>query len=288
MDKERIVLCPNPAKDKGLVNTLRARELLRNAGYEPVISTLYPNAREYVLPDTLSPVPLEESMKGASLIICFGGDGTILKTARIIRGENVPVLGVNLGHKGFMAELQPEDIRLVVKAANGEYEAISRIMLDIELWRAGEIIYSDCALNDAVVCGTAKTINISAYGDGSKIMEYTGDGIIVSTPTGSTAYSLAAGGPIVEPTAKNMLLTPICAHMINARPFILAPDRTVTIKPGDNSGKQVWLSVDGGELISMKPEDELRVRKSDNLTVMAHVTDKSFYDVAFEKLGDKI
>lgn len=288
MGKKQIVLCPNPAKDKELINTLKAKKLLENAGHEVVISTLYPNIKEYALPEIVSPVPLEESVKNAGLIICFGGDGTILKTARVIKGTPVPILGVNLGHKGFMAELRPEDIELVVKAANGEYEAINRTMLDVELLHDGEIIRSDCALNDAVICGTAKTINIAAYGDDSKIMEYTGDGIIVSTPTGSTAYSLAAGGPIVEPTAKNMLLTPICAHMINARPFILAPDRVVTIKPGDNNGKQVWLSVDGGGLISMKPFDVLRVRRSENQTIMAHVTDKSFYDIAFEKLGEKV
>lgn len=285
---KRIVLCPNPAKDIGLQNTLKARELLINSGYEVSVSRVENETCSGYFPPELETSPISESVKKADLIICFGGDGTILKTARAVMRSHVPLLGINFGHKGFMAELKPTDYDLLLKAANGEYEHIRRMMLDVELVRRGEVIFSDSALNDAVICGTATTIKISAFGDGSKITEYTGDGIIVATPTGSTAYSLAAGGSLVEPTAENILLTPICSHVITVRPFVLAPDRNVTVMTGDVSGKQVWLSVDGGELIPFTSEDELHIRKSQNYTVMAHVSDKSFYDIAFEKLGEKV
>jgi NAD+ kinase len=285
---KQIVLCPNPEKDVGLKNTLKARELLIKAGHEVVISRVDHSACATSFPPEVETVPLSESVKGAGLIICFGGDGTILKTARAVMQSHVPILGINFGHKGFMAELKPTDYDLLIKAASGDYEPIRRMMLDVELVRGGEVIYSDSALNDAVICGTATTIKIAAFGDGSKITEYTGDGIIVATPTGSTAYSLAAGGSLVEPTAENILLTPICSHVITVRPFVLAPDRKVTVKTGDSNGKQIWLSVDGGELIPFKTDDELHIRKSINYTVMAHVSSKSFYDIAFEKLGEKV
>ncbi len=286
--RKQIVLCPNPERDIGLKMTLKARDILKKAGYETVISPVSVQMRGRSLPEPIETVPLEEAAKNAELLICFGGDGTILKTARAVMRNPVPILGVNLGHKGFMAELEPNEIELIVSAAEGLYIPISRMMIDVELIRNGEVIFTDSALNEAVICGTATTIEISAYGDGCRITEYTGDGIIVATPTGSTAYSLAAGGALVEPTAKNILITPICAHVITVRPFVLAPDRIVTIKTGENRGKQIWLSVDGGDLIPFLPEDELKVKMSQYRTIMAHVSGKSFYDIAYKKLGERI
>ena len=284
---KNIVLCPNPERDIGLKMALRARELLKKAGHETVISPVSP-LPEIPMPEPFETVPLEEAALNAKLIICFGGDGTILKTARTVVKHPVPILGVNLGHKGFMAELEPSELEMIVSAADGLFIPISRMMIDVELIRDGKTVFKDSALNEAVICGTATTIEMSAYGDGRRITEYTGDGIIVATPTGSTAYSLAAGGALVEPTAKNILITPICAHVITVRPSILAPDRVVTIKTGENKGKQIWLSVDGGELIPFLPSDELKVKKSDYYTIMAQVSGKSFYDIAYKKLGEKI
>lgn len=285
--KKPIVLCPNPERDIGLQMTLRVRKMLINAGHETVISPVFVHKPEGSAEISVKTVPLAESAKNAALLVCFGGDGTILKTARAVMKNPVPILGVNLGHKGFMAELEPNEIELITEAANGQYVPISRMMLDVELIRGGELIYSDSALNDAVLCGTATTVKLSAYGDGCKITEYTGDGIILATPTGSTAYSLSAGGSLVEPTAKNILLTPICAHVITVRPFVLAPDRVVTVKICENKGKQIWLSVDGGELIPFLPDDILQVKMSQHRTIMAHLSGKSFYDIAFMKLGER-
>jgi len=287
-DGKQIVLCPNPERDIGLKLTLEARDRLKSAGHDVVIGRAAAQIRGELFPDTIETQPLSEAAKNASLLICFGGDGTILKTARAVMKSPVPILGVNLGHKGFMAELEPSDMELIVAAANGEFVPVSRMMLDVELLRNRKVIFSDSALNDAVICGTATTIKVAAYGDDCKITEYTGDGIIVATPTGSTAYSLSAGGSLVEPTAKNILITPICAHLITARPFILAPDRIVKIKTGENEGKQIWLAVDGGELIPFLPGDELKIKMSRHQTIMAHITGRSFYDIAFKKLGERI
>lgn len=283
--ENKIVLCPNPERDIGLVNTHRTQRLLEEAGHEVVIS-LVSQGEERVEESSEYPA-LSEAFKNAALIICFGGDGTILKTARAVMHEPIPILGVNLGHKGFMAELEPNETELVLAAANGSYRPIRRMMLDVELIRDGQVIFSDSALNDAVICGTATTIKVAAFGDDSKITEYAGDGIVAATPTGSTAYSLSAGGSLVEPTAENILLTPICAHIMTVRPFVLAPDRVVTIRAAGNEGKQIWLSVDGGALIPFLKNDALRIRKSRHSTIMAQVSDKSFYDIAYMKLGER-
>ena len=283
-EKSLILLRANPRRDTNFENTARIYELLERAGFRVCVC---PTEREDELPLKLRTAPIEESARSARLVICLGGDGTILRTVRALMREPVPILGVNLGHKGFLAELEPEDTELILKAARGEYTPVSRMMLDVELFRDDECVCADTALNEAVVCGTAATIRIAAFGDGSRIIDYKGDGIILATPTGSTAYSLSAGGSLVEPTAENILVTPICAHDISARPFVLAPDRLVTVKADGRGKRPIWLSVDGGELIPIQPGDELRARKSQNRAIMAHVSGKSFYDIAFEKLGEK-
>ncbi len=287
-ENKHIVLCPNPERDRNLELTFSAKEILKNAGYETLISPIYTSRKHVEMLDKIPVVPLDEAISNASLLVCFGGDGTILKAARSAMKLPIPMVGVNLGHKGFMAELEPNELELLTKAASGDYTLINRMMIDIELFRDGELIFKDTALNDAILCGTATTLNITVYGDGSKITEYAGDGIIAATPTGSTAYSLSAGGSMVEPTAENILLTPICAHLIAARQYVLAPDRNVKIQTHDNDGKQIWLSVDGGKLIPFYDDDELRIRQSKYTTSMAKVTNKSFYDIAFEKLGERI
>ena len=285
VDKKRIILCPNTERDLGFNYTAEIKALLESKGYDVIVSPVYRTSEEL---DTLKDetfYPLGKAVEIANLMVAMGGDGTILKVARASMKHSVPIIGINLGHRGFMAELEPGDLELLLKAAEGEYTTIERMMLDVELVRNGEVIYSDSALNDAVVSGTATAIWVSAYGDGSKITEYLGDGIIIATPTGSTAYSLSAGGPLVEPTAENIILTPICAHLITAKTFVLASDRRVTVTVSKNTEKQFWLSVDGGMPIIMQEGDELRVAKSCHTTLMAHVSDKSFYDIAFEKLG---
>lgn len=282
---KKIVLCINPDV-KGVFSVVRdAENALNSAGYNTIMSLVTVGSENSTTAPGLSVVPLEKAVSGADLIITFGGDGTILKTARAIMRERVPLLGVNLGHKGFMAEIEPDELPLMLKAASGDFTPMKRMMLDVELKRDGKCIFCDSALNDAVVACTARAMNVTAYGDDCVITSYSGDGVIVATPTGSTAYSLSAGGPLVEPTAENILLTPICAHLMSARPFVLAPDRKVRIESSNNSGKRVWLSVDGGEPIQMLDGDKLNIRKSENSVIMAHVSDRSFYNIAYNKLG---
>lgn len=294
---KKIVLCPNPDKDKGYEVTMAARTLLEDSGYQVAVSPVFKDGSGPGSPDeppvrlpqpgNLVFTPMPEVFEGASLAVTLGGDGTILSTARHALESQVPLLGVNLGNKGFMTELKPDELHHLVDAAEGRFEILHRMLLDVELIRDGEVIHTDRALNDAVVSGIVHAINVAAYGDGRKITDFMGDGLIIATPTGSTAYSLSAGGPLVEPTAKNIILTPICAHYLAARCCVLAPDRVVMVRIGEVGYRKAILSVDGGDEVYLRTGDKLRIKKSALEAKMAHFSHESFYDIAYEKLGGR-
>lgn len=283
---KRVVLCPNPYKDRGLKVTRQAMSMLGNAGFEV---KLCPEFMDEDVPVDLTGLEVSELydvVDGASLVVSFGGDGTIMHTARRLIGHRVPILGVNLGTVGFLTELESQDLSRVITAADGNYMPSPRMMLKVELERNGRVIFSDYALNDAAVHGISQTMRLVASGDGRKITEYSGDGLVVSTPTGSTAYSMSAGGPLVEPTAENIILTPICAHALAARSFVLTPNRVITVNVGCPRARRAMLSVDGGSF-EVIDGDVLRVRKSGHQTMFAHVSSKDYYDILYEKLGDR-
>lgn len=284
--KKRVVLCPNPYKDKGLRVTQETRELLESAGFDVKIS---PEFMDSEIPEDIGGIEtseLEEAINDAVLVVSLGGDGTIMHTARRLIGYRVPILGVNLGTVGFLAELESGDLGRIITAAEGNFIPSPRMMLKVQLERDGETVFSDYALNDASIHGISQSMHLSVCGDGRRIMEFSGDGIVVSTPTGSTAYSMSAGGPLVEPTAENIILTPICAHALAMRSFVLTPDRVVTVKVGCPRTPHVLLSVDGGRF-DVLDGDVLHVRKSGYQTMLTHVGSKAFYDIVFEKLGDR-
>ena len=277
----RIVLFTNVQRDEGLTCTLSVRSLLENQGHDVVITPIYGTA------DDIETLPFEQAMDGADLLVSLGGDGTILHLAPRVKSYNVPLVGVNLGHKGFLTELDRDTIGRLEDAAAGRYEIIPRMMLDVELVRDGQSIFFDTAINEAVISGIVQNVHLTALGDGERILSFSGDGIIVSSPTGSTAYSMAAGGPLVEPGAENIILTPICAHMLAARSFVLTADRVVTVLPQDVEERRCILSVDGRGMTELQNEDRVIVKKSEHKLLMAHLGMKSFYETAFEKLGER-
>lgn len=282
--KRKVVLCPNPYKDKMLEVTLEVREMLRKAGMEVAISPEFLGDEGIVLPENVEYQELEDALVDAMLVVSLGGDGTIMHTARRMIGYRVPIIGVNLGNVGFLSELDRSDIARLVTAAEGNFTPSPRMMLKVELVRRGETVFSSYALNDATVHGIMQIIHVVACGDGRRILEFNGDGIVVATPTGSSAYSMSAGGPLVEPTVENIIITPICPHALLARSCVLNPDRVVTVEISRLRGKAM-LSVDGVDR-DLEDGDIVKVRKSGYQTMFAHVGSKSFYDIVFEKLGD--
>ncbi|MGM9613907.1 MAG: NAD(+)/NADH kinase [Oscillospiraceae bacterium] len=279
---KKIALCPNVSRDAGLTFTLRVKAMLEQAGHEAVISPVYGSV------PGVEQMPLEEALSGADLLVTLGGDGTILHLAPLVMRYKVPIIGVNLGHKGFLTELDAASAGMLLEAAAGRYELVSRMMLDIRIRRDGEIIFSDTAINEALISGIVQNVRLTAMSDGERILTVSGDGIIVSSPTGSTAYSMSAGGPLVEPNAENIIVTPICPHMLAARSFVLTPDRVVTVVPQDlEMDKRCIVSADGRGMTELQNGDEVIVQKSEHRLCFAHLGTKSFYETAFEKLGER-
>lgn len=284
---KNIVLCPNLIRDRELKLTTKVSRLLGTQGIIATVCPVFEKQKEFDIPKDLKISTLERELPAAELVITFGGDGTILHTARAVASRSVPILGVNMGDKGFMAELEPDDIGLISKVLKGEYEIDHRMMLDMTLTRGEEIVCTDFALNDIVIVGVARVIELSIYGDGRKISHFSGDGVVVATPTGSTAYSMSAGGPIVEPTAENIIVTPICAHVLIAKSFVLAPDRCVEVLIERLSPNPAYLSVDGGGYINLQKGDIIRAGKSALETNLIRLSNRSFYEKVREKLGDR-
>ena len=279
-----IAVCPNPFRDLGLELTKRACTLLQEAGFETAVCPVFAEDDPDILPEGLSARKLGELVKTCSLCVVIGGDGTILSVARQLHDLPVPILGVNLGTKGFMAALEPEDLPRVVDAARGMFKLSRRMMLEATLLRKGEVVCRGHVLNDVVLHGYGDCIRLTAWCDGDIVTSFSGDGIILATPTGSTGYSMSAGGPIVEPNAENILLSPICAHMMGARSFVLSPDRTVKVLTEKLHGRRAYLSFDGNSAADLENEDLLLVTKSEHYTMMADMGLKSFYEIAYEKL----
>ncbi len=279
-----IAICPNPFRDLELKLTRECCALLAAEGFETVICPVFADDEPEALPKDLSYSRLAELGKDCSLAVVIGGDGTILSVVRQIHRQDIPMLGINLGTKGFMANLEPEDLDRIVQAARGEYRLSKRMMLEVELQRNGQMICRDHALNDIVLHGYGDCIGMTTTCNGERVSQFSGDGIILSSPTGSTGYSMSAGGPIVEPEAENIIISPICPHVMGARTFVLDPQRTVRVTAERLHGRRAYLAVDGISVADLAGGDEVIVRRSPHQTLMVDLGLKSFYEIAYEKL----
>ena len=267
----------------------RSKEILEGIGFETVVCL--PFSREGYDDQLGVPIrQLQQEIKRADLLIAFGGDGTILHLARTVALHGVPVLGINLGSLGFMSELEQNELERLHDLKDWSFSVESRMMLDVTVLRDGKPVYNNIALNDGVISkgSVARVVRLDVATEEGRLTKITGDGAIVSTPTGSTGYSLAAGGPIVEPTARNLLLTPICPHSTRASSYVLSPDHTITIEAADANRKFVYLSVDGGKAFSLKNGDKVRVRQSRFVTKLVRLSKKSFCEILDSKMGMEV
>lgn len=285
----KIVLSSNPYRDRGLRVALEARRVLEHAGAQTVLCLPFqPKKGDRLdLPRQVSLSLLDRELATADLLICFGGDGTILHAARDATTYGVPILGVNTGSVGFMAELERSELTLLAPLAHGLYTIEERMMLDVKVLRGDKVISQDTALNDAVISkgSMARVAEMEVLADRVKATAITGDGVIIATPTGSTAYSMSAGGPIVEPTSRSIIVTPVCAHQLTARAMVLAPDRVVAVQLPRGNRKYLYLSVDGGKAVRLTGGDRVDVCQSKRSTQLVRLADRSFYQVINQKLG---
>ncbi len=282
---KKIILTPNPYRDKNFQTVRSAVEILNRSGIETKLCLPFEVERSYDLPRDLHFFNLDRELPHADAVICFGGDGTILHMAKAATRHNVPILGVNIGTMGFMAELETAEMQQLSRLAKDDYSVDERMMLDVTVQRDREIIFHDICLNDAVITkgAVARIVHLCVRCDGVQAIECGGDGIIVATPTGSTAYSLSAGGPMVEPEAHSILVTPICAHDVVSRCIVASDKRVITVGFAHNARRNAFLSVDGGKALRMNPGDVVTIRKSKLTTKLIRLKDNSFYDVMNEK-----
>ena len=260
-------------------------KILEQAGVEARVCLPFEVDKAFDLPADIHFSRLDRELPKASAVICFGGDGTILHMAKAATRFGLPILGVNIGTMGFMAELESSELEKLACLATGEFTTDSRMMLDITVQRDRDIIFHDICLNDVVITkgAVARIVHLSVKCDGVEAMECGGDGVIVATPTGSTAYSLSAGGPIVEPEARNIIITPVCAHDMSSRCIVASEKRVISVSMSRNARRNAYLSVDGGKALRLNMGDVATIKTSKLETKLIRLKDRSFYDVVNSK-----
>jgi NAD+ kinase len=229
---------------------------------------------------------IEHVGEGADFILVLGGDGTLLSAARYVREKEIPILGVNLGGLGFLTEISLDELtEMLSLCLNGDYVTSKRMMLDIIVKREGDEIFNLTVLNDAVIAkdALARIIDIETYVDEQYLTTFKADGLILSTPTGSTGYSLAAGGPILYPSLTHIVLTPICPHMLTNRPIILPQEVAVRVRLRSPE-ERVILTLDGQVGFPLEYGDEVVVRTSPFKVNLIRSASKGYFEILRTKL----
>ncbi len=226
----------------------------------------------------------DASLSSADMAVVLGGDGTILRAIKKCRG--LPVLGINFGALGYMASVEKDDAEVAVRRMlSGEYMVEERMMLSFEVMRHGRVLASGTALNDGVITRRERILSLSEYFDDRMVYHFQGDGIIVATPTGSTAYSLSAGGPVAPPDMRIIITTPVCPHSIHIRPVIAAPTTAVRLLLAQTEHNEGILNVDGQNVCNLMPGDEVIFRCSSETARLVCLEQKNFYDILRYKLS---
>ena len=286
---KNVILTPNPYRDRNFSTVRSAMQILKDSGMRVSLCLPFEVDRGFELPKDLRFSRLDRELPNADAIVCFGGNGTILHTAKAATRRNIPILGVNIGTMGFLAELESSEIASLSQLASGAYKLDPRMMLDVTIQRDRDIIFHDICLNDVAITkgAVARIIYLSVECDGVQALSCGSDGIIVSTPSGSTAYNLSAGGPIVEPDARNMIITPICAHDMVSRCIVTSDRRVITVRMTQNARRNAFVSVDGGKAVRLNLGDTVTIRRSKLETKLIKLNDRSFYDVVNAKFQGK-
>jgi len=230
--------------------------------------------------------PRELVADSSQLLLVLGGDGTMLAAARLAAPRSIPILPINMGSLGFLTSFTLDELYPALEQTlSGTFSISQRVMLQSELERGGAVIEKQCALNDAVIHkgALARMIQLELRIDSDFVCRYRADGLIVSSPTGSTAYSLSAGGPIVHPTVASFIVTPICPHMLSDRPVVVCDSCCIETKlTGD--AESVYLTLDGQRGIPMQPADILRVRRAETLLKLIQPPQKTYFEILRSKL----
>ncbi len=231
-------------------------------------------------------LPLETFYQTVELVIVLGGDGTLLRVAQEASKYDIPILGINLGRVGFLTDLEQGDLELVSRIFTGDYTLDERMMLTASVADDSGEKYRFYALNEIALSrgNFSKMLEIDLYVDDELCTPVRADGLIVATPTGSTAYSLSAGGAVVDPSAEVFAVTPICPYTLNIRPMIICKNRTISIRQRTDTENVSYLSYDGNESVVISPGMEIKIRIADKKTKLIRIANRNFYSVLKDKL----
>ncbi len=286
----KIGLCQNLDNDADLLGTSKViDELIDKAElyiHEKVKSEIRKSLGEKIT-DKINFVSDDILYGKLDILIVLGGDGTILKVARkclkTCTEQSTPILGINLGRVGYMAELELDELSMLCRIISGDFTIERRMVMEAEC--AGKTMF---ALNEAVVGGSSvfKIVDLVLYCDGKLVNKYRADGLIAATPTGSTAYSLSAGGAIIDPKIEALLLTPICSHSLSAPPLVFSSDSELVIENASLREPKLYISVDGNEPCELSYKECVKIRRSSKSMAFVRLKDGGFYNVLSHKMSD--
>lgn len=279
---KKIALITNLTRDKDLNHTKNVAESLCDFGVQ-----IFTNVNG--IENTTYIENMDEIFKNAELAIVLGGDGTLLNTSKYAYQYGVPLLGYNIGNLGFLVELEKGEKSEFSRLFSGEFEIENRMMLEAKVLREGNEVFKGIALNDVVVSrgATPKMVHLNLKVDKNEVSDYYSDGIIVATPTGSTAYSLSAGGPVVSPDLDVIIITPICPHTVTSRPVVVSDKSGVELTVDIYHNEDVVVMCDGEHGIKLQSGDKVVVSKADNCTKLVRFGKKTFFDVLQQKLSER-
>jgi NAD+ kinase len=281
----KVGIIVNLTKDKDLLVTSSITKWLEENGCQVILSEITADQ----LRRTELGYSLTEMYKQCDFVIVLGGDGTLLGVARQILWLQTPILGINMGHLGFITEVETKDIfTSLEKIIHKQYKIEERMMLEAVIIKQEKKVETFYCLNDVgITRGTlSRMVKLKTFVNDSYIDTYFGDGLLISTPTGSTAYSLSSGGPIISPDVKVVLLTPICPHSLNSRSLVVSDEDTIKIEIIDNY-HDVYLTVDGQQGYKLRNGDRVIIKKAPFSAKLIKVSNRNFYDVLRTKLKDR-
>lgn len=277
-----ISVLPNIDK-RGCLETLeKIGEFLKQIGVKAYLS-------ETICCSNFESVPEEELFEKGDFIVTIGGDGTIIRYAKKAAGCNKPILGINAGRMGYLANIEQSEYKLLEKLKTGEFKTEKRMMIDVTVIEENGNVNTYKALNDAVITSgfISRIVDIFAGVENDSV-HYRADGIIVATPTGSTAYSLSAGGPIIDSSAECIAITPICSHSLSAKPMIVGAERMITLNAYSKKRADIFLTVDGRKVATIKPKTKIIITKSKEFVELVRLNDKNFYSTLAMKFSEMI
>jgi len=286
---ETIVLIPNTSKKIPHDRIIDLLNRLRDGGCRVYTMPEFVDYLSFAA-DLVTVIEDRAELSRMQAALVLGGDGSIIEASHMLLGENIPIIGMNFGHVGFLAEIEMSEIDLIDRLLEGDYEIDERMMLDAAVTDAGgRVRGSFTVLNDVVLTNgpVARLIKFDVYCDDCKVETCRADGIIASTPTGSTAYSLSAGGPVLYPLLEGICLTPICPHTLNSRPIIFHGGSVIRLTDFANNNASVYLNADGRDDIRINEGDTVDIRRSSYRTRLIRIKKGGFIGALNTKLSDK-